>query len=541
MNRNKKVLAFLRMFVLILSGIITGVLFVCSIVLTTYLNLDTHEQQMVIYSGKPVLTLLGCALFGLVAFLLVRLTEHFSDKKRKFCVILFCVFSFTISFLWIVISKALPTSDSLSVYELAVEFSRGNYAAIVPKGSYLACYPHQFGLIGFYQLVFEIIPLHDFRVLQCLNVPLITLFILSSYQITRLLCSDKRAASLSLILISSCVSLFMYSTNVYGDIPAVAFISFGVWMLLWYFRTSKKIPLLLSVLALLLSVLVRENSLIFAVAYMISLACFYYHKNRYLAIVLPLIIMILCLTVSPGIKKMYESIANSTVGAGIPSTAHIAMGLQEGPIAPGWYNGYNFNTFIENDYDSALTDSMSKESIKASFQEFGDNPAYAVSFFGQKVITQWTEPTYHCLLASNTPYGKIPTFIENFFSGTEELVFVFLCNISQSVLYLGAAAFILLILFDQNKKPANSKACDSTTEQLESTKATQTDFSVEHLIGLIALIGGMLFHIIWEGKARYVMPYCFFLIPYSAIGLTMIGHKSKIYYRYIFCRTRNTT
>ena len=38
-------------------------------------------------------------------------------------------------------------------------------------------------------------------------------------------------------------------------------------------------------------------------------------------------------------------------------------------------------------------------------------------------------------------------------------------------------------------------------------------------IALMFLIGGLLFHSIWEGKSQYTYPYVFTMIPYACYGI----------------------
>ena len=48
--------------------------------------------------------------------------------------------------------------------------------------------------------------------------------------------------------------------------------------------------------------------------------------------------------------------------------------------------------------------------------------------------------------------------------------------------------------------------------------------SVEWYILLIGVLGGVLFHELWEAKSRYVLPYFICMIPMAAGGLTEFGN-----------------
>ena len=45
------------------------------------------------------------------------------------------------------------------------------------------------------------------------------------------------------------------------------------------------------------------------------------------------------------------------------------------------------------------------------------------------------------------------------------------------------------------------------------------NISNEQILPILIFLGGFLFHIFWEGKSRYVMPYVVMLIPIASIGI----------------------
>ena len=44
---------------------------------------------------------------------------------------------------------------------------------------------------------------------------------------------------------------------------------------------------------------------------------------------------------------------------------------------------------------------------------------------------------------------------------------------------------------------------------------------------LIAVIGGVLFHELWEAKSRYVLPYFVMMIPMAAAGLVELKYNKR--------------
>ena len=94
--------------------------------------------------------------------------------------------------------------------------------------------------------------------------------------------------------------------------------------------------------------------------------------------------------------RIYQFPSAGEPGAGNSKWAHIATGLQDTESAPGWYNTYNTETFVENKYDTDATAKASQENIRESLQHFAEDPEYAWSFFNRKWAIQWNNPTFEC-------------------------------------------------------------------------------------------------------------------------------------------------
>ena len=48
------------------------------------------------------------------------------------------------------------------------------------------------------------------------------------------------------------------------------------------------------------------------------------------------------------------------------------------------------------------------------------------------------------------------------------------------------------------------------------------------MIGMVIVIGGFLFHTLWEVKAVYLYQYYMYLLPYAAGGLVNILSRNKV-------------
>jgi len=173
-------------------------------------------------------------------------------------------------------------------------------------------------------------------------------------------------------------------------------------MALLYRRSEKLRYSVLCGIAMALAVIFKQNCLIIFV----GIAVFYMMclitnrtpgKQAGLKIVGNLLlVVVLTFLISRIPAAFISSHLQVEPGAGNSKWAHIATGLQDTESAPGWYNTYNTETFVENKYDTDATAKASQENIRESLQHFAEDPEYAWSFFNRKWAIQWNNPTFEC-------------------------------------------------------------------------------------------------------------------------------------------------
>lgn len=181
-------------------------------------------------------------------------------------------------------------------------------------------------------------------------------------------------------------------------------------------------------------------------------------------------------------------------GKGVPKAAFVAMGLQEGPYAPGWYNFYNLSVFMESGYDTDAAAQIAREDIGRSLREFGSDPGRAVQFFYKKTASMWNNPTYQSFWVVTTRTNELGTqpLLQSVFEGRIKDALTSYMNLYQSLVFTGAFCGVAL--------------------RLRKIQRGQLMFAT-------IFIGMFLFHLVWEAKSQYAVTYFVFLIPYAAAGL----------------------
>jgi len=169
----------------ILSLILFLILTLVSVLKISYVDENIGEQ--IILGNDSVIGNLMALLFVCILGTLIsgwiRKLGNKGDKAIRLLLVVTCVWGFAFSLFWFLAAKYAPNADQASVYTIAIQFSKGDYSAICPKDSYLSCYPHQLGLVAFYELILRAFHSESFRLLECVNIPMVPAIIYGGYQL----------------------------------------------------------------------------------------------------------------------------------------------------------------------------------------------------------------------------------------------------------------------------------------------------------------------------------------------------------------------
>ena len=289
-----------------------------------------------------------------------------------------------------------------------------------------------------------------------------------------------------------------------------------------------------SILFLTLSVMLRKNSLIPIIAVLLVLLFEALRPGRNGKMRLGLLIMAVCLAVTsvgilPLVQKCYEKKAGNTLSSGVTAMSYLAMGMQEASRGCGWYNGFNIDTYDTAGMDTALANESSRLAIDERLTYFREHPGYTADFYLHKHLSQWADGTYASRQATLATYGGRSAFFKEVYEGSLSGGYIEWCNAWQNVLYLG----VLVFCIDSLKKRRKSKVVGHMADQTAGYTAgcTADHMADQHgadwhgadrlyiYVGLIAVLGGFLFHTFWEANSRYIFSYSLLLMPYCGAGV----------------------
>jgi hypothetical protein len=486
--------------------ILSVLLFFTAFFTSSYAYMDTQKMiytlDNVVFSALSILTIL------VVIYLLIDLSQ--TSKYIKYFLLTLVLLLYGVGGIFLIIfNKSAPGADPMSVFRIAEEFANGYFGAIHPTDSYLSYYPHQIGLVAYYEILLrfwnlisnDVIGYHFIKVI---NIAWTLILILCFYKIIKLLFIDDKFQISYLILLILNLPLLMFSTFVYGEIPSIAIFSLGLLLLIkilnedYANKRSKYLFIFLSILCFALCVSIRQNTLVSMLAVFIVLFFVALRKRKYNLLFLDAIYIIVCFTALPSIQYFYELRAGNYLNDGVPPLTFIAMGMQYAYRGNGWYNGYNILTYQNTNLDSVLANQVAWGYIKERLHYFSQNIDECLKFYFNKFQVQWCDGTYASLQATLATLGGRNHFFENLYaySGFSHIIFIFLCNVFQNLLYLGNCIFSIISFKDKEKK-----------------------FGFPYFLCLIAVIGIFLFHTLWEANSRYIFQSNLLLLPTAAYGL----------------------
>ena len=340
-----------------------------------------------------------------------------------------------------------------------------------------------------------------YLIFQLINIFSVIVSFYSLYKVMGIYCKNKELSKYVFFALLFYIPFSMYVTFVYGNLIGFAFASLALLQQAKYFKTEKNRYVIGMCICIFLSIILKPNFRITLIAMLLVFLAeaFFQKKNKYL---LSVVLLIMCfLIINPITNHVMKSITGIEESKGIPPQSWVAMGMQEGRYAPGWYNRYIVKVYVNNNYDTEKAKQESNEEIKKSLNYFKKNPDYAFNFYSQKIISQWNNPTFECILINYRPklkteYNEIEKSVV--FDGVLSKVITQYSNILQTLILFGT---VLYIFIDYKK------------------------IKLTELVFAIIFIGGFIFHIVWEAKCQYTLPYFVLIIPYSVIGYYKLACK----------------
>ncbi len=426
---------------------------------------------------------------GAYRFVCEKLEDDKIFGRCKFFLIITILF---LSCLWALSTQFMPGVDEYAVQQAVEEVLEGNYDSFAPL-AYMDEYPNNWGFFLFSYVIAKIFGKMNYIVIQLIIAVTIALAFKALSEIAELF-EIGRVGQLMVLLVGVLFIPFtFYSMMVYGNLPGVCFALFAVKYEIKYLKDGGKIyHACTSGICIAIGVAFKSNMQIYFLA-MLFTAVIHVFKSWKKALALVLILISAYAVQSVGIALIIRSMTGCVLDKPITSLAWVAMGLQDGDLAPGWWNNYSVKTYFECGGDVVKHSAVVKSSISDSLSNFIANPDYAVEFFTKKTLSTWANPTFQCFATvRNGSYLAIPEWMLEMLSYSSQKSMTEYLDVIAFLVYFGSLLYVL-------------------TEDFKRT---------DKLILPMTFVGGFLFYLVWEAKARYGLMFFIVLIPCAVKGFS---------------------
>lgn len=526
----EKLSGILRKIYTAIFALMAGILTVMSALRSSYFDAD-RDIETPIYKWDLPLLLIGVYLILLAV--LAKAGKYKAPKAEKAGIAAAFV-SLFLSLGFLVILQSKPYMDCSALVEIASAFNKGDFSALnSPTGdTYLYIYPFQIGYIVYLQIIFRIFGDGNYFAVQVINAFFAAWMVWSIFKIAGELSAAKTETAakkepadgtaffaaedeknqfqfITAVLLVFCLPLFIDVTFVYGDVPGWAFGTAAFYCVLhWVHNRSRYRYLIFAAMLLTCGYMLKTNIAVFIVAAVIVIFLECLRNRQWKPFLLALMCVVLPVLVNSGVKEGYAKVAGvDEFPPGTPSTCWIAMGMIESnDFENGWYNGYNIQTFEESGYNTEIADEMAKATIRERISLFAHHPGYAAKFYLRKFVSAWNDPEFDSQIKMN--WGtrrneRISPIAKWLIWGNGGNILYWIMNILHFIIFASCFAEVVRALRKRD------------------------DLSRMISYSILLPFGGMLFHLLWETQARYMIGYYCMLFPAAGDGLVHLSSEWK--------------
>ena len=479
---------------------------------TSVFDQTNLASELVIFEGDNIiLNLFFTALFIALLFWLRRFYDFFAKVSIRILEIGLAVWTAILGVIWIYSVTSVPAADSANLFEAATNSANDDYSKFFNNSgfyfseyynghNYFHFFPFQLGFVFFSEIVYRIFGTDSSMPVQIINVLSLASAYFALARITALLFKRKSIEFIAILLLAVCFQPVFHCTFVYGNIIGMSTAVWACLFLIKYFQTNRWVWIIPAACLLMLSTIVKYNNLIYLVAFVIMLILHAVKNKKWQSLAFALAMCILCVGSSKLIIMSYEARANTQFESGLTQTMYFDLGLQESPMAPGWYTKTAVNDYMKGGFDAERGNAVAQTSIDRRLEEMSDDLGYAFDFFGKKILSQWNEPSYESIWISQVKQHshELSDLAKDIYNnGFWGQLFALHFNFYMQILFVLFALGIYLLFIDRKT-------------------------NIETVLLPLVLLGAFGYHLLFEAKSQYACTYIPLLVPTAAYAMNKI-------------------
>ena len=492
--QNKSVVQLLILAACILFTLIVAATAVHALSLLARLTVDGYFAEGVLYLKENLthsVLLTACAI---LAFLFAHaILQKMNIRIEHGLLLLWLVAALA----WVIGVQVQQNSDPAALLQTAYEFAEDDFRDLT-WGYYMGC-PFQLGMVLLLEIIIRMLPSLDGNiVMQCMNCvfAVTTIGFLTGFA---QYVSGEKERTATLLLLMTCLPLFLFTVFVYGTLLMLMLCSISFLLFAKFIRSRRISYIVFSAVLLALACQAKQNAMIAQMAMLICCVLFALQYRDWRPVLIAAASIALDIFLGQIIVWQYELRSGIQLIQNESKLTWLVMGLSEGGARSGWYNGY-----VGRFFDRYLTREAQLAEVKADLadrlKEMASDPAMTAAFMKDKWLSQWLEPTYSTIARNmgGEWYGRYNGVAEHVYRSVTysgQLVLGYM-NTWQKCLYIFSTFGGMSWIFHSSDRRA-----------------------LEWLILPVTIIGGFLFHQLFEAKSQYIFPYMIYLIPVAAHGL----------------------
>lgn len=565
-NRKNNILNIIKKAILVIAFLSILLLIILQFVYSAKLvnNISEHIEISYVTIGK-----IGYILLSILVIYILSKIDKVSEKYKKILFALGIVASIVLQIFLILYIRDIDVVvavDQESIYTSASEEFKGIGMSDDNK-YYMATYPHQLGIMRMYFLLFKLFGTDSYGVWLGFNILCNLIIIYMITKIGKLIAKKYNGnSSIATILILLFLPLPMLVTFIYGDIPSLMLSTVATYLILLYVNNSKlnasneeeaeekeeknkncnfKYLIFASIL-MMFACIVRKNTTVVVIAQtMFLIFCLLEKISMYINtykkditnkeskevndlgklkrdaktdIIKNVVGILLLLALTIVVPKIYnnmliEKYNLKDIREAYTIKGYLYMAMMESPRANGWYNN---DVAAPGRKEKDAAKEFYEEKLKERISYMLSHKRYAIDFYIKKLVSTWNENTYTAIWNNVDLWLYTRTEEENTYNpiyknnvqvkeGLEKIEKPLAIMQKAILIYILSSLLIVIIKGLKNKKVDN-----------------------EILLFALIIIGGMYFHMLWETKSRYIIPYIVLAIPVtSMVGNVAISDKIK--------------
>lgn len=495
-------------------------LFVCGLFGTSAIDPANYVKEHILFlqdnAGLNLAVL--AALLALGVFALLRLGRRVEPKHLRAAKVILAAWTFSLSLVWSLSVQTVPTADSKYVLAAASQAANNDFSFFADKLRYFQMFPFQLGLVSVYEVLYRVFGAQAVTAMYVLNAVSLAAAYLAVAEIAQAVFTDRRVALVTIVFLGLCLQPVLFSSFLYGNLPGFAAIAWAFVFAVRFLQTGHGRNIAPAALLCALAVLCKPNSWIGVAAVVVALLLSLIRKFRFTKIVFALAVVMAPLLLTSGVRTSYEQRSGVDLGGGTPQSAWLVMGLSDSERAPGWYNGYTYSVLKEADWDATRASEQIARDFALRLDALKSDPSYAADFFFQKTLSQWNEPSFESVWSSkarkhaNTP----PAFVESVYSGALGDALDFGFEHGVQLVYTLAALSFPAVWLTRHRRRRLGAASAAGVPPFDPVCAA---------LPAVFVLGGFLYHLLFEAKSYYALTFFVMLLPCAALGLVLAADR----------------